>query len=795
MKKFNKTFLLLSLVVAVILCFAFSAGAVQFSETGQCGENVYWTYNENERTLTISGTGPMYDYEEDSYFDGDVFQDCTTSPFFFATNINSIVIEEGVTTVGARAFWLRHSNVESITLPDGLISINGEAFLYSEITDIIIPDSVTTIGENAFYGCSNLETVKIPSGVKSIGHGAFAYSGVFDVDEGNEYYSNDSEGALFNKDKTEIISYPQLKPNESYTIPDSVKTIGEGAFSGSETLKNISIPDSVSVIENMAFSDCYDLEEVFLPESVTYIGDYVFQDCFELINICFPKSVEHIGKALFLNCSELVNIVVDPDNQYYTSDSTGVLFDKNKTVLMEYPKNNSEKTYVIPDGVETISEYAFYWSENIETVIIPASVKTIGKSAFYATSTHLKKFFYKGTKEQFAEIEIGEGNTYLTDKRYADYISYDYNPEKLGRTEYINVTTRSTQVKLDWKRVPDAYGYRIYMKTENGWKALWDTTCNYYTEGNLKPFTEYTFAVRAGQKIDGKTVLADSYTVVTCRTTPAAPENVTIIPEDRAVTLTWTPCEGATGYRVYKEVAHSGSWITTTYEWVVVVSSVTTNSCRISNLEYGQREKYAIRPYIKNGDEVTWCEYTTVYASSKAGVVSKITSAQNTSAIRLNWDSVRATGYRIYYKSGNKWKVAVSEAKGLSHTFTGLKPGTKYTFAIRPYTKCNGKYYWSDYTEYTTATKPDTVTAKATLPSKGKITLTWNAVNGADGYKVYYKTGNGSYKLYKTCTGVQKFTFSGLKSGTKYTFAVRAGIRTSGGNVYGGYNPVTVTVK
>ena len=90
---------------------------------------------------------------------------------------------------------------------------------------------------------------------------------------------------------------------------------------------------------------------------------------------------------------------------------------------------------------------------------------------------------------------------------------------------------------------------------------------------------------------------------------------------------------------------------------------------------------------------------------------------------------------------------------------------------------------------------PSAVTAKATSPSKGSLSLSWNAVNGADGYRVYYKVGNGSYKLYKTYSSVQNLTFKNLKSGTKYTFAVRAGIRTSGGNIFGGYNIATVTVK
>ena len=170
--------------------------------------------------------------------------------------------------------------------------------------------------------------------------------------------------------------------------------------------------------------------------------------------------------------------------------------------------------------------------------------------------------------------------------------------------------------------------------------------------------------------------------------------------------------------------------------------------------------------------------------------------AQNTSAIRLTWTKCAgATGYRIYYKSGNTWKICLNATTATSHTFTGLKAGSKFTFAVRPYIIADGTVIWSDYTQFTTATKPANPAVKVTSPSKGKISLAFGAVNGADGYQVFYKTGNGAYKLYNTFGKTGTLNFSNLKSGTKFTFAVRAGIKTSGGNIFGGYREVSVTVK
>lgn len=176
--------------------------------------------------------------------------------------------------------------------------------------------------------------------------------------------------------------------------------------------------------------------------------------------------------------------------------------------------------------------------------------------------------------------------------------------------------------------------------------------------------------------------------------------------------------------------------------------------------------------------------------------ISKVSATQTSSTIKLTWSASKgATGYRIYYKSGSSWKVAVSSTTATSHTFKNLKAGARFTFAIRPYIKTNSGVVWASYTSFKASTVPVNPTIKVASPSKGKVTVSWNAVNGADAYQLWYKTGNGSYKLYKTYDSVKNLTFKNLKSGTKYTFAVRAVIKIDGSNVRSGYKAVAVTVK
>ena len=254
-----------------------------------------------------------------------------------------------------------------------------------------------------------------------------------------------------------------------------------------------------------------------------------------------------------------------------------------------------------------------------------------------------------------------------------------------------------------------------------------------------------------------------------------------------SINLSWSPVEGADGYKIFQKI--DGKWKD------IGNRTVTTSS--IKNLKAGTEYTFAVKAGKIVDGKVIWSDtYTTINTATKAVAPKTITSAQNTTAIRLTWSKCPgATGYRIYYKSGNTWKICLNATTATSHTFTNLKAGTKFTFAVRPYIITDSGVVWSDYTTYTASTLPAIPKTAVASPSSGKITVKWNAVSGAEAYQLYYKTGNGAYKLYKNYFSAQTVSFSGLKSGTKYTFAVRAAVKTSGGWVFGSFTPVSVTVK
>lgn len=251
-------------------------------------------------------------------------------------------IRKGVKVIGNGAFKFC-SSLTNINIPNSVTTIGKGAFYICEsLTNINIPNSVTTIGNSAFVGCDSLTNITIPSSVVTIiGNPFCGWHGILNNESKAFIYE---DHVLFNKNKTTLIAYRAKETN--YTIPNSVTTIGENAFSHCDSLTNINIPNNVTTIGKGTFFHCHSLTSINIPNGVTTIEKWAFLNCDSLTSINIPNSVTTIGDSVFEGCHSLTNIN-------------------------------------IPNGVTTIGKHAFLWCHSLTSINIPNSVTTIEDGAFY----------------------------------------------------------------------------------------------------------------------------------------------------------------------------------------------------------------------------------------------------------------------------------------------------------------------------------------------------------------------------------------------------------------------------
>ena len=399
-------FSITTIIVFICICIVITNKEVfasEIVESGTYGSNISWTLDDQGK-LTLSGEGAMQGYNNNP----------SSAPFYNNTRITSIVIDDGITTVGSYAFngcssltsasipesvttissfaFQNCNKLSNVVMPSELDSIGTNAFYKcTRIINISIPDSVTTIGNSAFSGCSSLTSITLPEGVTSIGQYAFSGCSAFKtagpIGSGCDYQFGWT---------TSIPEYAfsGCHSLERITIPNTVTTFGRSSFLDCSSLTDINIPDAVTTIEPYAFKDCASLEDFTVPDNVNNIGFSAFSGCYGLNSISLPfigssaGSEAHFGYVFGQDSysgGTRITVIKNGSTTYYCIPSNlrkVTITGGNKIPSYAFKSCSMLTTISIADGITLIDDYAISDCSRLKTLIIPASVTTIGEKVF-----------------------------------------------------------------------------------------------------------------------------------------------------------------------------------------------------------------------------------------------------------------------------------------------------------------------------------------------------------------------------------------------------------------------------
>ena len=749
------------------------------------------------------------------------FSDCRS--------LTEVTIPNGVTRIEYGTFdncWA----LESVTIPNRVTSIGDWAFYgCTDLKSITLPGSVTSLGQHVFTDCQSLNNLTIPASVKTIGTRAFGYAyeyGSYTLRSGVTITGEPGSVAEVYAKNNNITFIPLTRvvasgicgaqgENLTWTL-DSNGTLnisGSGAMANyvydadvpwydfREQIKSVQIQNNVTSIGNNAFSYCANLTSVAIPESVTTIGTTAFLECASLTSVTIPKSVTYIGSSAFNGCTSLTSVDL-PAN--LTTIGYRVFFGCSKLTKI-----------TIPSTVKSIGGYAFGNCKSLTNITIPSSVTSIGEGAFSGaglTSISLPASVTALENEAFADcvsltsIDLPSKITRISPYLLSGCTSLKSVKIPASVTEIGNYAfAESGLTSFEFPSKVKATGDYAFYKCMGLTSIEIPATITEISYGAYKGCANLTNVKMASSvKVIGAEAFANctklagitlpssvaeireaAFSGCTSLTSIALPTAVTVISN-----RTFSGCAKLTGITFSPNTTKIGDEAfagCASYKSITIPSAVQ---------EIGQR---AFGYYVNDKNE--WARYSdvTIYGVEKTAAQTYATANKipfvaipdpdhldtpeltsvtgNNKAVVITWKPVPgAVQYRVFYKTTSNWRKAGSATKN-SYTWKGAKAGTTYTFTVRCLS-ADGKRYVSSFDSkglsYTVPDANKVATPKITdiTGSEGNVVVTWGAVDGAEQYRLFYKTSSGKWMSVGTTTKTS-LTFKDAKASTTYTFTVR----------------------
>ena len=780
------------LSVLLVLCLVFTllpVGATAAEATsGTCGSNLKWKLEGG--TLTVSGTGAMYNYGDGSGriqpWPGD--------------SIEEVVIGSGVTSIGNYAFEECHG-INSVTIGKDVKSIGEGAFytLYGGPESITIPVSVTSIGDYAFNGWDLITvnyggTVNQWKAMNTYDRNYFLAAAEIKCADGTVLprgicgadltWEIDDNGTLIVSGTGEMFDYGFHEYRALWSRH-------------ADSIKNVVIEAGVTSIGKDAFVYCDNITSVTIPASVTSIGEGAFRLCNKLSTVNYGGTANKWNAISIGNDNDnltganinYAGITWTYNNGTLTISGTGDVEDYNNSSAPWYDHRYDTTKIVISNGVTGIGEGAFCYFTELTSVSLPGSLKSIGAYAFRGCSS------LKSVVIPDSVTSIGEGAFYrctaLTTATVSNSVSRISYGTFMSCENLISVTIPNSVKSIGEKAfyncgsLTDVY----YKGSAAQWNAVMVGLDNDSLQ-NANIYFVHTHSYTAA--VTAPTCTARGYTTYTCscgdsyvdnytdrlghdyvngicsRCGEADPNYKLAAPELKITTSSgkpkvyWNEVDGAVKYWLYR----STDGVKFNYYDTTTSTNYTNRSTTIGTTYY-----YKVKAIDANDARSEFSVVKRIMCKPAAPTVS---INRSNGKPKLSWKSVSgAKKYWVYRSTdGKNFKYWDSTTK-TNYTNKGAASGTKYYYRVKAVAIVNGNNVASANSNtknlITTLAKPSV----SITTSGGKPKLTWKAVTGADKYYIYRSTDGKNFKYWESTTKTS-YINTGAKRNTRYYYKVKA---------------------